>query len=143
MRRALGLMAAAALALAACGSPSATASSTPTEVPTEPFPAVSISNETTIPIAIAVNGMVLVTVPAGTADGLSQSSPPSRPWTVEARSPTGQVLATMTVSATDQSSTDSGGFARVDLPCGRIDLWTGGQQPLGPAFSPDMSKSCD
>ena len=138
MRRLLGLTTAMVVALAACGGQSATASPSRTFVPSAGLP-----NGSTIPIAIAVNGTVLVTVPAKTTLGLSEASLPARPWTVEVRSPSGRVLSTMTVSTTDQSSAYSGQLARVDLPCGRIDVWTGGMQPLGPAFSPDMSKSCD
>ncbi len=61
------------------------------------------------------------------------------------------MLATMTVNPGDVSTTEvpggpvsmSGRLARVDLSCGRLDLWAGGLQPLGPAPGPGVPGDCE
>jgi hypothetical protein len=123
-----------ALAVAACAGPEVTPS--PAQVV---LPNFSVSNETTVPVTIAINGIVVGTLPAGSAENPIPAVLPSRPWTVEARSPSGRVLDTLTVTAQDYLAK----FARADLACGRIDIWSGGPQPLGPAVSPDPSRTCD
>jgi hypothetical protein len=142
MCRLLGLTAAVAIALSACAGPSATASPSASPAPMTAQPAVSVANGTTVPVAIAVNGTVVGTVPAGSTEDPIPAALPARLWTVEARSPSGRVLATLTVSATDYVSNSSGKAVREDLACGRLDLWSG-PPLLGPMFSPDPSKPCD
>jgi hypothetical protein len=144
VRRLLGLTATVAIALAACAGPSATPSpsTTPAPTPTPVLPVISVANGTTIPVAIAVNGTVVETVAAGTTEDPLRASLPARPWTVEARSPSGRVLATMTISVTDYISSTSGKLARADLACGRLDVWSG-PPALGPMFIADPSKPCD
>jgi glucose/arabinose dehydrogenase len=140
--RLLGLTATVAIALAACAGASATPSSSTTPAPTPVLPVLSVANGTTIPVAIAVNGTVVETVAAGTTEDPLRASLPTRPWTVEARSPSGRVLATMTISVTDSISSTSGKLARADLACGRLDVWSG-PPALGPMFIADPSKPCD
>lgn len=105
--------------------------------------ALGVSNGTTLTVAIVVNGRVIRTFEAGTGTGLDGI--PAReigplPWVVEARSPSGRLLTSMTVHEGDVSSTSlpggggssSGVGGRVDLSCGRLDMWAG--PPLmGPA----------
>jgi hypothetical protein len=130
-----------ALAVATCSGPTATPS--PTPAPTQPLlPTVSVANGTTIPVAITINGVQVGTVPPGTTEDPISATMPARPWTVEARLPSGRVLATLTVSAQDYISNNSGKAVREDLACGRLDLWSG-PPLLGPMFSPDPSKPCD
>jgi hypothetical protein len=139
VRRLLGLTVAAAIALSACASVTSS-SIAPASAPV--FPSISVANGTTISVAIAVNGTVMETVAPGTTEDPIPATLPARPWTVEARSPTGRVLATMTVGATDDITSTSGRFARADLACGRLDVWSG-PPVLGPTFIPDASKPCD
>jgi hypothetical protein len=127
MRRLLGLAAAAAL-LASCSAAQ---------------PAFSVNNGTTIPVAIAVNGTVVETVPPGAVEDPVKASLPPRPWTVEARSLSGRVLLTLTVSPTDPLGSTSGRYAGADLACGRIDIWAGAPTTGGPSAVPDPSKPCD
>jgi len=143
MRRLLGLTATVAIALSACAGPSATPSPATTPAPASVAPAISVANGTTVPVAIAVNGTVLETLPPGTTEDPLHATLPARPWTVEARSPSGRVLATLTVSATDYLSSTSGRFAGEDLACGRLWIWSGAPVGGGPTFIPDPSKPCD
>jgi hypothetical protein len=141
LARWIGLIALIALTVASCGGPVATPS--PMPAPTPPLlPTVSVANGTTIPVAIALNGTMVGTVPAGTTEDPIPATLPARPWTIEARSPSGRVLATLTLSAQDYISNNSGKAVREDLACGRLDLWSG-PPLLGPMFSPDLSNPCD
>jgi hypothetical protein len=103
----------------------------------------SVANGTTVPVTIIVNGSVVETVPAGTTENPIKASVPGRPWTVEARSPSGRVLATMTVAANDALSSTSGRVGSADLACGRLMLWAGAPVSDGPTFVPDPSQPCD
>jgi len=146
MRRLLGLAAVAAL-LASC-SPAGTAApptatATPAAIATAGQPAFSVNNGTTIPVAIAVNGTVVETVPPGAVEDPVKAPLPPRPWTVEARSPSGRVLLTLTVSPTDPLGSTSGRYAGADLACGRLDIWAGAPTTGGPSAVPDPSKPCD
>jgi len=137
MRRLLGLTATVAIALAACAGPSATAS------PLTPSPALNVANATTVPVAIAVNGTVLETVPVGATEVPIKAALPALPWTVEARSPSGRVLATLTVSAADDISATTSVGAFEHLACGQLDLWAGGPRGDAPIPSLASPKPCD
>jgi hypothetical protein len=110
----------------------------------------SVSNETTIAVTVVVNGEVVATIPAGVGEDPIAAWLPPLPWSVETRSPSGRVLSTMTVNAGDVVYTSSdangrssakGDAVRVDLACGRLDVWSG--PPLaGPMFSAGPG-SCD
>lgn len=67
------------------------------------------------------------------------STLPALPWTVDARSPTGRLLTSMTVKVGDVTADNadgnlgtSGTIGRVDLSCGRITIWAGYFAPSGP-----------
>ena len=139
MRRILGLIPLVVVTLAGCAGPSPSAPALP-GMPAGP--ALSVANGATVPVAVVVNGTLVETVEALTTEDPIHVTLPVLPWTVEARSPSGRVLATLTVSAADYGSSTSGKFARADLACGRLDVWSG-PRVLGPAFSPDPSKPCD
>lgn len=152
MRRVLGL-AAAALLVAGCAGPAAlptptsnvAAAPSPTATPT-PAPTgatFTVNNATTIPVAIAVNGTVLETVAPGSLEDPIKAPVPPRPWTVEARSPSGRVLATMTVAANDYLSSASGRAVIEELACGRLEIWAGAPIAGEPSTPPDPSKRCD
>ena len=120
-------------------------------VPGEP-PPLSVSNGTALEVTLVVNGQAVATYGPGegtSGNGVAGPLPPL-PWTVAVTTSTGRVLATMTVNPGDVSETTSGGtqsfsgrMARVDLSCGRLDLWAGGLQPLGPAPGPGVPGDCE
>jgi len=128
----------AAAALAAVFAVGCASGGTP--APTPP-PGLSISNGTTLTVTLVVNGMPVATFARGTGrDPIPASELSALPWNVEARSPSGRVVASMTVHPGDVSATTGpngeggakGDGVRVDLSCGRLDIWSG--PPLiGPA----------
>ena len=129
-----------AITVAACGQSIApTSSPTPT---TPTLPKLSVGNWTGIPVVIAVNGTVVATVAPGTVEDPIATTLPPLPWAIEARSPSGRVLSTMSVDAHDYIDNFTGRGARANLACGRLDIWSGPPM-LGPAFSPDPSRPCD
>jgi hypothetical protein len=114
--------------LPAAGAPS------PPGSPASEWPWVlGISNATTIPVSLVVNGTIVGTYAPGqgSGDGIGRSHLPPLPWLVEARSPGGHVLVSMTVHDgdiwTSTSSNGGTGFSapgnRIDLACGRVDIW--------------------
>jgi hypothetical protein len=101
----------------------------------------NISNGTTLTVTLVVNGTVVATAVPGVAVApIPASALPPLPWIVEARSPSGRVLTSMTVKAgdvwrsvlPDGSVEDQSDGARVDLSCGRLDIWSG-EPMIGPA----------
>jgi len=131
------LVVAVAVVLAVgCGSVSPTAS--PTSISS---PGLSISNGTTLTVTLIVNGTTVGAFPPGTGrDPIPASDLPDLPWQVEARSPTGRLLTSMTVHPGDVWATtgpngegrEKGDGVRVDLSCGRLDVWSGPPM-IGPA----------
>jgi hypothetical protein len=136
---------AAALAVLVTGCSAAPGSSLPPA-------SLSISNETTIDVTLVVNGSVIETVPAGGREDSVSAPLPPLPWSVETRSPSGRVLSQLTVKAGDVvyttpdasgHSTAKGDGIRVDLACGRLDVWSGPPM-LGPAPNPSLPGApCD
>lgn len=110
----------------------------PTPVPTTgPTVGLHVGNGTTLDVTLVVNGVVEGVFPAGgQGPALSPASLPSLPWAVEAKSPSGRVLATMTVSIADGTQTDPTvhriPMGQVDPSCGRLTLWAGDYPPSGP-----------
>ena len=109
----------------------------------------SVANYTTISVTLVVNGSVIETVPAGGYEDPTKAELPGLPWRVETRSPSGRVLSSMTVQAGDVWQTTEpngnggakGDAVRVDLSCGRLDVWSG--PPLvGPPPGPGQSGDC-
>lgn len=121
------------------GSPS-TAASAPSPSGTQQ-PPLSISNGTSIPVTLLVNGSVVETVAPGDRQDPIAAPLPARPWTIEARSPSGRVLSTLTVAANDPIGSTFGRAVRADLSCGRLDVWSG-PPLLGPTFIPGPSGDC-
>jgi hypothetical protein len=109
----------------------------------------SIGNHTTIAVTLVVNGKVIETVPAGGYEDPIKAELPVLPWNVETRSPNGRVLSSMTVHAGDVWQTTEpngngetrGDGVRVDLSCGRVDVWSGPPM-LGPLPGPGQSGDC-
>jgi hypothetical protein len=104
-----------------------------------------VSNQTTLTVALAVNGAVVRTIQPHTQESVSPKDLPPLPWSVEARMPAGRVLSHMTVRPGDVWETAGqmkGDAVRVDLSCGRLDMWSG--PPLsGPAPGPGAPGDCD
>ena len=100
--------------------------------------------------AFKINGNTLATYRPGTgSEAIAAAALPALPWVVEVRSPSGRMLVSMTVRAgdvqqilnADGSVTYSGDAMRVDLSCGRIDIWSG--PPMaGPAPGPGSPGDC-
>jgi hypothetical protein len=117
--------------VAACGTPA----------PTQAY-SIGVANGTTLTVTIFVNGRAVETFGPGSGtgmDGIPANQIGPLPWSVEARSPSGRVLTSMTVHEGDVSSTtlpggggsSKGVGGRVDLSCGRLDIWSG-PPPIGP-----------
>jgi hypothetical protein len=104
----------------------------------------SIANYTTISVTLVVNGRVIETVPAGGYEDPIKAELPGLPWNLETRSPSGRALSSMTVHAGDVWQTTGatkGDGVRVDLSCGRLDVWSG-PPLLGPPPGPGQSGDC-
>lgn len=110
----------------------------------------TVSNQTTLSVTVFVNDGVLINVPPGDVATTMVSGGVSEPWTVEARTPSGRVLSSMTVRPGDVSETTHpdgsrsarGAAIRVDLSCGRLDMWSG-PPLLGPMPGPGKPGDCD
>ena len=109
----------------------------------------SIQNGTTIAVTLVVNGTVVEIVPAGGYQDPITAKLPDLPWNVETHSPSGRVLSSMTVHAGEVIQTTlpngdgqaKGDAVRVDLSCGRLDVWSGAPI-LGPAPGPGQPGDC-
>ena len=144
------LGATALLMLAGCAGPAPAVSPTPNQTPVPPtpvatLPPLSISNTTTLVVTLVLNDQPIVTVPAGVQfDPVPALGLPPLPWAVEARSPSGRVLVSMTVRAGDVRigpNSAQGDANRVDLSCGRLDIWAGPPM-LGPVQGPGSPGDC-
>lgn len=104
-----------------------------------------VANGVSIDVTLVVNGSPVAPIPAGSSIELSASQLPALPWAAEVRSASGRVLVALGVRSGDVylSATGRGGVAkRVDLSCGRIDIWSG--PPLvGPMPGPGVPGDCD
>jgi hypothetical protein len=111
---------------------------------------VAVSNGTTIDVTVFVNGRFIKYLPAGDCagcqlgDGIPASILPPLPWQVEIRAPAGRVLLSTPIKSGDveySNSASRGDGNRVDLSCGRIDVWSG-PPLLGPAPGPGTPGDC-
>ena len=101
-------------------------------------------------MTLVVNGAVIRTVRPQTDEIVSTSDLPPLPWSVETRTPSGRALSRLTVRAGDVWETNlpgggrqmKGDAVRVDLSCGRLDMWSG-PPLLGPPPGPGMPGDCD
>ena len=107
-------------------------------------------NATSKELVLVVNGERIDDLHPGVPLELSAARLPPLQWTAEVRLPDGRSLFSLTVRAGDVATTrhadgsieQRGDGARVDLSCGRIDLWSG--PPLiGPAPGPGAPGDCD
>ncbi|HYO44045.1 MAG TPA: hypothetical protein VES19_12675 [Candidatus Limnocylindrales bacterium] len=109
-----------------------------------------VSNGTTIPVLLTVNGGAGRPIAAGQGTDLGLTDLGPLPWAAQVRTGTGRVLVELTVHAGDAwtqdngdgSGSSSGAAARVDLSCGRIDI-SSGIYLHGPAPGPGTPGDCD
>jgi hypothetical protein len=121
-------------------------------VPAPPAEAeqIVIVNQTRLDLRIWVNGSRVLAVPAGTGNTLGSEQLPPLPWSVEARTTRGRIIATFQVHPTDlePTVTDSGGAesviagASVDLSCGFLRIWAGEHPIAGPEPGPGTPGDC-
>jgi hypothetical protein len=105
----------------------------------------SALNATTTPLVLAVNGIAVKDLQPGDQVEISADALPALPWAAEVRLPTGRPLLSLTVRFGDVDRGQvslKGDAARVDLSCGRVDLWSG-PPLLGPAPLPGTPGDCD
>jgi hypothetical protein len=127
----------AALLLAGCASPPA------------PAAGIGVSNGTTLAVTLVVNGTAVATVEPHSDDAIAAPDLPPLPWVVDVRSPSGRLLTSMTVhqgdvwqtTLPDGSHESHGDGNRVDLSCGRLDVWSG-LPLLGPMPGPGVAGDC-
>ena len=104
-----------------------------------------VSNQTTLTVDLAVNGFVVRAIQPRTQESVSPKDLPPLPWSIEARTSSGRVLSQLTVRPGDVRVTAGemkGDAVRVDLSCGRLDVWSG-PPLLGPAPGPGTPGDCD
>ncbi len=110
---------------------------------------VHISNSTTLPLTVVVNGQTVGVVQPQSSSDYSPNSLPSKPWSVEARLASGRVLARMTVedgAIQDKRGLDGTGEyssvgSRATLSCGQIWLWVG--EPGSGGAAEDTPGACN
>jgi hypothetical protein len=98
-----------------------------------------VSNSTTLPLTLVVNGQDVAVLEPGRAASISPVDLPSLPWSVSTVTSTGRVLAAMQVepgSVVDERALDGTGSysapaGGVGLSCGQIRMWVGGTPPIG------------
>jgi hypothetical protein len=116
-------------------------------------PSFGVSNGTTLAIVVTIDspdgGATVNVAPGGTME-LDPSRSPQLPWVVEARTLSGRLLTSMTVlpgqvtrtTRPDGSVEMTGTLGRVDLSCGRLDIWAGAPA-LGPPPGPGVPGDCE
>ena len=101
-----------------------------------------VANGTTLTITLVINGAVVRTFAPGMgADTIPATALPALPWAIEARSPSGRVIASLIVNAGDVWEADAPGgpvskgpWASVVHSCGRLDIWSwSGPPPPAPS----------
>jgi len=113
-----------------------------------------VGNGTTLTVGVLVNETLAYTYAPGEGGTIPAAGLGPLPWTVEARTASGRLLATMTVTAGSTACTDgaSGGpgrscqgvFALRDLSCGRFEMHTNGSMfSGGPAPGPGTPGDCE
>jgi hypothetical protein len=94
-------------------------------VPLEPAERLRLSNDTTSPVAVYVNGGWVGTYEAGKTVDVPIRGHGGPPFDVEVRSPSGMVLSEITLTAEDVRQVADGSMSMATggaVPCGWIDL---------------------
>ncbi len=114
-------------------------------------PGINVQNQTALDVTVTVSGQVVATV-ARRSDPIEiePDTLPPMPWPIEVRTSTGRVVLSLLVESHDVSETRGpngesellGKAARIDLSCGRLDVWVG--PPLaGPPPEPGLPGDCE
>ncbi len=111
---------------------------------------VHVSNGTTMAVTVTVNDAFSRAIEPGQGADLMAADLSGPPWVVKVRTGSGRVLVELTVNEGDvwgQQNADGSGEAkgdgaRMDLSCGRIDIWSGFQMG-GPAPGSGVPGDCD
>jgi hypothetical protein len=114
-----------------------------TPFPSPTFPVVRVSNQTSIAVTLVVNGSAVAVIPPGEVADPVPSPLPVRPWVIQLKSPSGNLLQSVSVPSGDIAV---GMFPDPpNLACGLLYLVVAGQLPAGgPAFTPLASaQPCD
>jgi hypothetical protein len=140
----LSILACLAMTATACGQ------ILPTPPSTGPDYTLNVNNDTTLVLTIVVNGQPISVVGAKTAAAFQPAGLPALPWLVEARSSRGRIVLRLGVAV--GSVTDTVGLngehehgapgARVDLSCGRLDMYPSDTPMLGPAPGRGVPGDC-
>ena len=109
-----------------------------------------VDNGTTMALTIVVNAQPVSLAAAQNVTAVPFATLPPLPWTVEARSVSGRVVLTLVVkpgSVVDIRNADGTGShsapgARVDLSCGRLDMYPGNSPMMGPPPGPGAPGDC-
>ena len=99
----------------------------------------SVSNDTTIPVTLHVNGEQISVIEPGNGLVIDDSEMPARPWNVELTTAGGRILATLQVaegSVVDERALDGTGsysapMSRTVLSCGTLLIQVGDTQFSG------------
>jgi hypothetical protein len=138
--RAATLLAGIAMLLSAC----ATQGPTVGPVPDDQM-ILSVDNQTNRALDLFVNGSKVADLGPTSLRDIRAGQLPPLPWDAQVRLPTGRLLLELTIRSGSFVRNANGGTGpgtRVDLSCGRIDLWSG--FPLmGPAPGPGVPGDCD
>ena len=104
----------------------------------------SVANGTDLRLELVVNQLKIANVaPKGSVE-LGAGQLPQLPWATSVRFPDGRVLLAVAIRSGDviQLPNESKSVgARVDLSCGRIDIWSG-SPPSGPPPGPGVPGDC-
>jgi hypothetical protein len=104
-----------------------------------------VSNGTTIDVRLVVNGTNVGSIGPQGGMTVEANRLPALPWNAEVQTQSGRRLVFVRVNDGDVWANEhgSGGdAARVDLSCGRIDVWSG-PPLLGPMPGPGNPGDCD
>jgi hypothetical protein len=106
---------------------------------------IGIANNTTIVVELVVNGSPIRAIPPATNIEVPAVELPGLPWQAELTTAAGRMLVSLAVRSGDvhRTSNGSGGVGqRVDLSCGRLDVYSGPPM-LGPMPGPGTPGDCD
>ena len=104
-----------------------------------------VANGTSIEIRIKVNGTPITIQPPHTTGDFNYELLRALPWHVEAATTSGRTLLTLDVHSGDVyviANGSGGAAARVDLSCGRLDIYSG-PPLLGPMPGSGASGDCN
>jgi hypothetical protein len=106
---------------------------------------IGIANHTTIAVNLVVNGSHIETVPPSTDLEVPAADLPALPWQADLTTVSGRTLVSLAVRSGNVHRTANGTYGvghRVDLSCGRLDIWSGPPM-IGPMPGPGTPGDCD